>query len=214
MIVIVGCGVPMPSLKRQLLRMESTVQFRNPIILFALACTLVSSPLQSAPMAQVSIAIAETDQAFRSRILAPDFHDEVCRGTGHGRAGVARLIVVGQQKILLNQEPHSVIVEIFDAGGKVGSTETLAATIAAQALASMVRQEQIGKPLSLGAAEVLCLAVLMNYDSYLRKHPEAHPTELEFVTAAGSVFDEMFKLVRRGEFLAKAEARSTRLLSR
>jgi len=54
----------------------------------------------------------------------------------------------------------------------------------------------------------------MNYDAYLKKNPEAHPTELDFVTAAGFVFDEMFKLIKKGEFLSQAQAQSARLLRR
>jgi hypothetical protein len=189
------------------------MQFRDPLILFVSIFTALLVPLSAAAAVPVSGASAKTVQAFRTRILAPDFHDQVCSGAGTGEVSVARLIVAGQEKIRLNQPPHAVIVETFDAGAP-GGTGSLAATIAAQALASMVRQEQIGKSLSIGAAEVLCLAVLMNYDSYLKKNPDAYPTELEFVTAAGSVFDEMFKLIKKGEFLSQAQAQNARLPSR
>jgi hypothetical protein len=112
-------------------------------------------------------------------------------------------MVAGQMKIRSHQPPHVVIAETFEAKRASNSIEKLAATIAAEAIAAMVRQGQTEKPLSVNSAEVLCLAVLMNYDSYLDKNFRANATELELVNIAGAAFDEVFGLMLRAELLSR-----------
>jgi hypothetical protein len=112
-------------------------------------------------------------------------------------------MLAGQEKIRSHQRPELVIAETFDAKRASNSIEKLAATIAAEAIAAMVRQGQIDKPLSVNSAEVLCLAVLMNYDSYLKMNFYANGTELELVSISGAAFDEVFGLMRRAELLSR-----------
>jgi hypothetical protein len=141
-------------------------------------------------------------QGLRSKVQDLGFQNEVCSGVKNSEFSVAQLMVAGQYRIRSNQSPHVVIGETFEAKGASSSTERLAATIAAGAIAAMVREEQIDKPLSINEAEILCLAVLMKYGSYLKRDPYALASEVELVIVAGAAFDDVFNLMRRAEILS------------
>ena len=119
-----------------------------------------------------------------------------------GNSSVAQRIVNAQFRIRSGQEPYAIIAETFNSTRTSDRQDQLAATIAAQAIASMVKHDQIRNQLSLSAAEIFCNTAVIHYRSYLRKNPHHHPTELGLAVTAGAAFDNIFSLLRHGQFLS------------
>jgi hypothetical protein len=129
---------------------------------------------------------------FRTRVRDQAFQKELCVGSPGGKAGVARIMVTGTEQFRASRGNEAPAVDTFKIANVSDSQSALAAIMAAEGIVALSRAGRLGKPLSLGAAEVVCLAVLMNYESFLKRNPNVAATELDLIGIAGTAFEAVF----------------------
>lgn len=167
------------------------MRFNQQMGMFVLAC---SSSLFSQPAFS-----ADYPADFETRMRNDAFQSDLCVGSSDGKPGIAQIMVAGIDQLRAGKGNLLATVDTFRITEVRDGHSALAAILAAEGIAALSKAKQRDNALSLGAAEVFCLAALKNYESYLKKNPDVIATELEMVGVAGAAFEQIFVLIARSE---------------